>query len=219
MTLDIPAGAMLLVCTDVSSKPPGPPRSASATRDPPERSPAQDAVARIDHAPKSSRVGDQSDDMAVVPSAASRRPARTHAPVREHGASLALAAVMADAAPRSCAVRAADTALRATIAALASLAVVYVVAAGVWLWSLRAGIGGPHVSRGVILVGVAVLLAWLTGVVGAPWGGRESVPPARGRSWPRAGIAAQRVADDPLIILRLGPTVQLIGFVVLVVLA
>src|SRR4051812_2956023 len=55
---------------------------------------------------------------------------------------------------------------RAATAALASLAVVYVASVLVWLWSLRHHIAGPDVSTGLLLLGGAMLLAWLAGVAG-----------------------------------------------------
>jgi hypothetical protein len=39
---------------------------------------------------------------------------------------------------------------------LAALAASYVLAVGVWLWSLRDGITGPDVSTGVMLIGIAI---------------------------------------------------------------
>ena len=56
---------------------------------------------------------------------------------------------------------------RAMTTALAALALGYVIAVGVWLWSLRREISGPDVSTGLLLVGAAMLLAWLAGVSGA----------------------------------------------------
>lgn len=130
--------------------------------------------------------------------------------------SVPLAPPTGDAAPPSLAVRAAETAFRTTVATLAGLGVLYLVAAGAWLWSLRGGISGGSVSRGVVLVGVAVMLAWLTGVVGASRHPTE--PTVHRRSWPEFRVAVLRLADDPLVILRAGLTMQLIGFTVLVVL-
>src|SRR4051794_16980898 len=51
----------------------------------------------------------------------------------------------------------ASAAARSTAVALAMLASAYVVAVGVWLWSLRDGIGAPDLTTGLLLVGVAVL--------------------------------------------------------------
>jgi hypothetical protein len=63
-----------------------------------------------------------------------------------------------------------------------------------------------------MLVGAAVLLAWLTGVAGAVRPGAAG----RRRSWPELGAAVLRLADDPLGILGAGVALQLIGFVLLV---
>src|SRR3954447_8724816 len=54
----------------------------------------------------------------------------------------------------------ARVAARGAALLMAALAASYVVAVGAWLWSLRDGISGPNVSTGVMLIGVAVLLAW-----------------------------------------------------------
>jgi hypothetical protein len=98
--------------------------------------------------------------------------------------------------------------------ALASMSAAYVVAVALWLWSLRGGISGPAVSTGLVLVGAAVLLAWLTGITGTARG--RPVPTAYRRTWPELGAAVGRLADDPLGMLRLGLAVQLCGFVLLV---
>src|SRR3954451_24115167 len=110
----------------------------------------------------------------------------------------------------------AAVAARTTVVALAALASTYVLAVGAWLWSLRDGITGPDVSSGLILVGVAVLLAWLTGVAGAGW--RRTAPPLRPtRSWPELCGAVLHLSDDPLGILRAGLALQLTGFALLVI--
>ena len=94
-----------------------------------------------------------------------------------------------------------------------SLAVAYLVAVVAWLRSLRDGISGARVSTGLMLVGAAVLLAWLAGVTGA-WRPEACAPPRR-RSWPELGAAVVRLVDDPLGILRAGVALQLVGFVLL----
>jgi hypothetical protein len=104
---------------------------------------------------------------------------------------------------------------RSTAVAVAALASAYVLAVGAWLWSLRDGISGPDVSTGLLLVGVAMLLAWLAGVVGAGWG-PTAPPPRPTRTWPELGIAFLQLTDDPLGILRAGLALQLTGFAVLV---
>jgi hypothetical protein len=121
-----------------------------------------------------------------------------------------------DADPRFPALGLAAVAARSTVVALAALASAYVIAVGAWLWSLRDGISGPDVSSGLILVGVAVLLAWLTGIVGVGW--RRMTPSARPtRSWPDLRGAVLHLIDDPLGILRAGLALQLTGFAVLVI--
>ena len=112
--------------------------------------------------------------------------------------------------------RLAAAAARSTVLALATLASAYVLAVGLWLWSLRDGISGPDVSTGLLLVGAAVLLAWLAGVVGAGWR-RTAPPPRHTRTLPALGVALLRLADDPLGILRAGLALQLTGFAVLVI--
>jgi hypothetical protein len=99
---------------------------------------------------------------------------------------------------------------------LAALAASYVLAVGAWLWSLRDGISGPDVSSGVMLIGIAIVLAWLTGVAGAGSGG--AARHGRGRTWVELGVAVARSKDDPLAILRLGLAVQATGCAVLVLL-
>src|SRR4051794_22696349 len=115
---------------------------------------------------------------------------------------------------RSAARGVAAVAARATVVALAALASTYVLAVGAWLWSLRDGITGPDVSSGLILVGVAVLLAWLTGVAGAAWR-RTALRPTR--SWPELYGAVLHLSDDPLGILRAGLALELAGFALLVI--
>jgi hypothetical protein len=112
--------------------------------------------------------------------------------------------------------RAAAAAARFVLTALGALALAYVVAVARWLWSLDDGITGANVSTGLTLVGAAVLLASLAGVVRAGWPRR---PPAagRGRTWPDLGAAVLRLTDKPLGILRLGLTAQVAGFAVLAV--
>jgi hypothetical protein len=125
----------------------------------------------------------------------------------------ATAGASSDAAAR--ALRLAAVAARATALALAALASAYVLAVGAWLWSLRDGIRGPDVSAGLLLVGVAVLLAWFAGV-GGGWQ-RTAPPPRPKRTWPELGIALLHLTDDPLGILRAGLALQLTGFAVLVI--
>jgi hypothetical protein len=114
-------------------------------------------------------------------------------------------------APRRCCV--AHVTGRVVLWAIASMAAAYVVAVAVWLWSLRSGISGPAVSTGLVLVGAAVLLAWLAGITGTAW---RPAPTAYRRTLPELGAAVGRLADHPLGILRLGLAVQLCGFVLLV---
>jgi hypothetical protein len=119
-------------------------------------------------------------------------------------------------APSPPGLRLAMVAARSTVFALAALASSYVVAVGAWLWSLRDGIRGSDVSTGLLLVGVAVLLTWLAGFVGAGW--RRTAPPPRPtRTLPELGVALLRLTDDPLGILRAGLALQLTGFAVLVI--
>jgi hypothetical protein len=103
---------------------------------------------------------------------------------------------------------------RVATVCLAALAVGYVVAVTVWLWSLRHRVTGPDVSTGLLLVGAAVLLTWLAGAVGA-------VPRARAaRARTMSGVVAGvgHVVEHPLGILRLGLVIQLAGFAALVAL-
>jgi hypothetical protein len=99
--------------------------------------------------------------------------------------------------------------------ALAALASSYLVAVGAWLWTLRDGISGPDVSTGLVLVGAAVLLAWLGGVTSAGWPSHALTPSAK-PTWPDLRRALRHVSDDPLGIVRAGMTLQLTGFAVLV---
>jgi hypothetical protein len=68
---------------------------------------------------------------------------------------------------------------RAATTALAALALGYVVAVGAWLWSLRHQITGADHSTGLLLVGAAMLLAWLAGWR-APY--LEALSDGRGRA-------------------------------------
>jgi hypothetical protein len=105
---------------------------------------------------------------------------------------------------------------RAATAALAVLAIGYVLAVGVWLWSLRHHISGPDVSTGLLLVGAAMLLAWLAGVAGAVPGVRSLTSPRWHDGNGRGAGVLHRLTDHPLAILRLGLALQLAGFFVLV---
>ena len=96
---------------------------------------------------------------------------------------------------------------------LACLAVAYVGAVATWLWSLRDSITGPRVSTGVMLVGVAVLLAWLAAIAGAGWAPTAHIPAPQRTDW-HAGVAT--ATGRPLAILRIGLAVQLGGFSILV---
>jgi hypothetical protein len=105
---------------------------------------------------------------------------------------------------------------RAVTAALAALAIAYVGAVAAWLWSLRHRISGPDVSTGLLLVGAAMLLAWLAGVAGAVPGVRSLTAP-RWQSWNgRTASVCHHLAEHPLAILRLGLVLQLAGFLALV---
>jgi len=101
-------------------------------------------------------------------------PARAQEP--EAAAPQTLPLPTAAAARRPIAERIVRTAVRLAAVGLAGVGVVYVVGVGAWLWSLRSGISGRDVSRGVVLVDVAMLLAWFTGVVGAPRGSPQPLP-------------------------------------------
>ena len=102
---------------------------------------------------------------------------------------------------------------RAATTALATLALGYVVAVAAWLWSLRHQISGADVSTGLLLVGAAMLLAWLAGVAGAVPGVR-SLTSHDGNG--RGASVCHRLADHPLAILRLGLALQFAGFLALV---
>jgi len=106
-------------------------------------------------------------------------------------------------------------AARSVVLALVAFATAYVLAVGAWLWTLRDGITGPDVSTGLMLVGAAVLLAWLAGLAGVGWPSKTAARPA-GRAWPEMCGAVLHLTDDPLGILRVGMALQLTGFVVLV---
>jgi len=108
-----------------------------------------------------------------------------------------------------------DAAARAIVAATVGLAMGYVLGVGAWLWSLRHGISGPAISTGLMLVGVAVAVAWLAGVAGLAWRPPPTRP--RQRGWPQLGVAILDLSDDPLAILRLGFAVQLSGFAAFVI--
>ena len=105
---------------------------------------------------------------------------------------------------------------RAATTALAALALGYVVAVGAWLWSLRHQISGPDVSTGLLLVGAAMLLAWLAGVAGAVPGVRSLASPRSHDGNGRAAGVCHRLTDHPLAILRLGLALQFAGFLALV---
>ena len=105
---------------------------------------------------------------------------------------------------------------RAATTALAALALGYVVAVGAWLWSLRHQISGPDVSTGLLLVGAAMLLAWLAGVAGAVPGVRSLTSPRSHDGNGRGASVLHRLTDHPLAILRLGLALQFAGFVALV---
>jgi hypothetical protein len=104
---------------------------------------------------------------------------------------------------------------RVVTIAIAALAVAYAIAVGAWLWTLRDGITGSKVSTGVMLLGVAVLLAWLAGIARSEWPPASRALVAR-RRWPQWGAAV--LTDHPLGILRIGLTAQVFGFAVLVAL-
>lgn len=116
---------------------------------------------------------------------------------------------------RSLAGAVAAVAVRSMVIALAALATVYVLAVGAWLWTLRHGITGADVSTGLVLVGAAVLLAWLAGVTGVGWPSKAPARPAR-RTWPELCGAVLHLTDHSLGILRAGMALQLAGFAVLV---
>jgi hypothetical protein len=93
---------------------------------------------------------------------------------------------------------------RAATTALAALALGYVVAVGAWLWSL------------LLLIGAAMLLAWLAGAAGAVPGMRSLTSPRWHDGNGRGVGVLHRLTDHPLAILRLGLALQLAGFFVLV---
>jgi hypothetical protein len=105
---------------------------------------------------------------------------------------------------------------RAARAALAALAFAYLGAVAAWLWTLRHHIGGPQISTGLLLVGAAMLLAWLAGVAGtAP--GIRSLTSARWRDRGEPVVnVCHHLLEHPLAILRVGLVLQLAGFVALV---
>jgi hypothetical protein len=105
---------------------------------------------------------------------------------------------------------------RAATTALAALALGYVLAVGAWLWSLRHQIRGPDVSTGLLLVGAAMLLAWLAGVAGAVPGVMSLTSPRWHDGNGRGAGVCHRLTDHPLAILRLGLDLQLAGVFVLV---
>jgi hypothetical protein len=105
---------------------------------------------------------------------------------------------------------------RAATTALAALALGYVVAVAAWLWSLRHQISGPDVSTGLLLVGAAMLLAWLAGVAGAVPGVRSLTSPRSHDGNGRGASVCHRLTDHPLAILRLGLALQFAGFLALV---
>lgn len=111
----------------------------------------------------------------------------------------------------------ASVASRTALAGIAALALAYVAVVCVWLWSLRAGINGPRLSTGLVLVGAAVLLAWLAGVADGGASAAAALAPARTRGGPRPSIVVSRLAHDPLETLRVGLAIRIAGFAVLVV--
>src|SRR5918911_4663194 len=133
-----------------------------------------------------------------------------------HHAAIAPALSMASRDKRSLAETVAAVAVRSTVVAIAGLATAYLLAVGAWLWTLRDGVRGPDVSTGLILVGGAILLAWLAGVIGVGW---PPNPRARNaaRTWPEWREAVLHLTDDPLGILRVGMALQVAGFAVLVI--
>src|SRR5215213_10362243 len=96
------------------------------------------------------------------------------------------------------------------------LALGYVIAVAAWLWSLRHQISGPDVSTGLLLVGAAMLLAWLAGVAGAVPGVRSLAAPRSHDGNGRGASVCHRLTDHPLAILRLGLALQFTGFLALV---
>jgi hypothetical protein len=105
---------------------------------------------------------------------------------------------------------------RGVTVALVALAMAYVGAVGTWLWSLRHPISGPDLSTGILLVGAAMLLAWIAGVAGAA-SGMKSLESPRWHGWDgRSASLCHHLAAHPLLILRLGLFLQIAGFVALV---
>ena len=122
---------------------------------------------------------------------------------------------MASSDKRPLAETVAVVAARSTVVAIAALATAYLLAVGAWLWTLRDGVRGPDVSIGLILVGGAILLAWLAGVIGVGWPPNARARKAA-RTWPDWWEAVLHLTDDPLGILRVGMALQVTGFAVLV---
>jgi hypothetical protein len=124
-------------------------------------------------------------------------------------------ASVASSPKRSLAARVGAVAARCVVLAIAALATAYLLAVGAWLWTLRDGISGPDVSTGLVLVGAAVLLAWLAGVTAVEW--TWNAPARRAdRTWPDWRGAVLHLTDDPLGILRVGMALQVTGFAALV---
>jgi hypothetical protein len=138
-----------------------------------------------------------------------------HATIAPAPATTSQPTSMASRDKRSLAQTMAAVAVRSTVVAIAALATAYLLAVGAWLWTLRDGVRGPDVSTGLVLVGVAILLAWLAGVIGVGW---PPNPRARNaaRTWPEWCEAVLHLTDDPLGILRVGMALQVTGFAVLV---
>src|SRR3954453_13328622 len=87
---------------------------------------------------------------------------------------------------------------RAMTTALAALALGYVIAVGAWLWSLRRQISGPDVSTGLLLIGAAMLLAWLAGVSGGAPGVRSLTSPRWRDGNGRCVGICHRLSQHPL---------------------
>jgi hypothetical protein len=80
----------------------------------------------------------------------------------------------------------------------ALLAIGYVFAVAAWLWPLRDGIRGPDVSTGVMLIGAAVLLAWLAGFAGTGIELARRAPAAYMAGTGRGGVPHDRRSSrDP----------------------
>jgi hypothetical protein len=114
--------------------------------------------------------------------------------------------------PRRLAVALAAALARIVSVALAALAVGYLGAVAGWLVSLRDRISGPDVSTGVLLVGAAVLLAWLIGFAGASPDAPALPSRYRCDCDRPARAVLQQLAEHPLLILRVGLAVQIAGF-------